>query len=443
MRAESGERRASLFLRSVSRSHFQEGSFLYFRAMKELAIEDYTYDLPDEKIAHYPLAERDLSKLLIYKNGAIQQDVYRNISGYLPEDSLIIFNDSRVIEARIVFTKSSGSKIEIFCLEPHESYGGIPKALGEMQHVKWICLIGGASKWKQGQLLEKPFIFQGKEFRLTAKYLEKRMEAFVIELSWNVQDLSFSEVLHYTGQTPLPPYIKRSAVNSDIERYQTIYANESGSVAAPTAGLHFTDHVMQSLNSKNITKDFVTLHVGAGTFKPVKAATMQLHEMHAEYIDVTLNSLERILAFSGKHISAVGTTSVRTIESLYWMGIKILDNPEISETSLAISQWFAYDNQSATSSASESLTALKKWMIKRGLKKIITTTSLLIGPGYRFRVADVLVTNFHQPRSTLLLLVAAMAGPDWRKMYDYAISHNFRFLSYGDGCLIFRYDLSL
>jgi S-adenosylmethionine:tRNA ribosyltransferase-isomerase len=405
--------------------------------MKDLSIEDYNYELPAERIASHPLPERDLSKLLVLEKGDIREDVYRNLAGYLPGGSLMVFNNSRVIEARLIFSKPSGGKIEIFCLEPLAECGQVQVALSLTREVSWVCLIGGASKWKPGQVLHKSFVDGERSFVLNATFVSRTSEAFVIRFTWDSDELSFADVLHQTGSMPLPPYIKRAAETSDITRYQTIYADEAGSVAAPTAGLHFTPAIMTSLRAKNIDQAFVTLHVGAGTFKPVKALKMEEHEMHAELIDVDLVSLKRIAAFSSEHITAVGTTSIRTIESLYWMGIKVLANPLLSAPELALSQWFAFENGNTQVPAKESLYALEHWMNNMQIDRLITKTRLLIGPGYRFRIANALVTNFHQPKSTLLLLVAALAGKNWRKIYDYALSHEFRFLSYGDGCLIF------
>ncbi len=410
--------------------------------MKDIAIEDYTYDLPPGKIATHPLPERDASRLLVYNQGTLNETVYREISEFLPEDSLIVFNQSKVLDARLVFTKSSGGRIEIFCLEPHFEEGGIQSALGAAHTVRWMCLIGGASKWKPGQVLEKLIHPGNRSSTLRATYSGKVNEAFVVTFTWD-GDFSFAEVLHAAGKTPLPPYIKREADDDDAERYQTIYANQLGSVAAPTAGLHFTDHIMKNLERKNITRQFVTLHVGAGTFKPVKAATMAEHEMHAEFIDVNVDGIRQIAAFLGRHITAVGTTSIRTIESLYWMGVKIITQPVESKDDLSLSQWFAADHADITIPADQALEAVIKWLEIHKTDRLITSTQLLIAPGYRFRITDALVTNFHQPKSTLLLLIAAMAGENWRDIYDHALQNGFRFLSYGDGCLIFRRDAAL
>ena len=408
---------------------------------KDISIKDYTYTLPEEKIARYPLPERDASKLLLYKNGVIKKDVFSNITEYLSENALLIFNNTKVIPARLLFQKSSGGIIEIFCLEPHEQYAGITTAMLQKGKVRWQCLVGGASKWKQGQVLEKKITIPGKEIILHASYIEKRTGNFLIELSWLPADLNFAEVLQSTGAIPLPPYIKRPVEASDAERYQTIYAGHNGSVAAPTAGLHFTSDIFDRLKSKNIQLDFVTLHVGAGTFKPVKTATMQKHEMHAEFIDVIKSTVENILSNLSHPIIAVGTTSLRTIESLYWLGVKkstdlSRQSSVQSENSLSLLQWEVYDLAEKNIPVKDALQSLLEWMDKNNLERLAGQTQILIAPGYKPKVVNALVTNFHQPQSTLLLLVAAMIGKDWEKVYDYALQHDFRFLSYGDGSLL-------
>jgi S-adenosylmethionine:tRNA ribosyltransferase-isomerase len=419
---------------------------------KNIFIKDYTYDLPEEKIARYPLAERDASKLLIYKEGKITEDIYRNIDAHLPENSLLVFNNTKVVEARLLFQKHSGGSIEIFCLEPHEQYGDITSAMLLQGKVLWKCLVGGASKWKRGQVLEKRIITTGNEIILSATYIEKRADHFIIELSWTPGKMCFAELLHYAGAIPLPPYIKREAESSDAERYQTIYANHDGSVAAPTAGLHFTESIFDKLKKKNIQTDFVTLHVGAGTFKPVKSETIGEHEMHAEFIDVSKETIEHILKNLNNPIVAVGTTSLRTIESLYWLGVKarkpepdiyrVCSGAALSEQSFGVlSQWEAYKLAVYNISPAEALNALIEWMDKKKLSRLITKTQILIAPEYKAKILNGLITNFHQPNSTLLLLVAALIGDDpiaigWRKVYDHALQNDFRFLSYGDGSLL-------
>lgn len=395
---------------------------------KDISILNFTYHLPDKKIALHPLEVRDTSKLLIYKEGIIKEDVYSNIAEHLPENSLLIFNNTKVIKARILFTKPTGGVIEIFLLEPYKA--DYTSTLTATKTCQWKCMIGGASKWK-----EKMELAIG-NLGLTVQLIEKLSDAYVVEFNWS-SGISFAEILEKAGNIPLPPYIKRKADDDDKDRYQTIYAAHDGSVAAPTAGLHFTNNVFEKLAAKNIQHDFVTLHVGAGTFKPVKAATMEAHEMHAEWIDVSINAIENIAANLNNTVVAVGTTSLRTLESLYWLGVKALLQPSIQQ--LDITQWEVYDSLSLKENvtAKEALTALVDWMKKNNLTQLFTQTQILIAPGYQFKIANAIVTNFHQPQSTLLLLVAAAVGDTWRIIYDYALENDFRFLSYGDGSLLF------
>jgi S-adenosylmethionine:tRNA ribosyltransferase-isomerase len=407
-----------------------------------LSIKEFTYDLPEDRIAKYPLPERDASRLLIYNAGKITEDDYNNLDRHLPSNSLLVFNDTRVIEARLLFQKPTGGIIEIFCLDPHEQYPDITVAMNQRGKVLWQCLIGGASKWKHGQILERKIVFS-KEIILHAKYIEKRIDCFVIEFSWNDESLNFAEILHHAGAIPLPPYIKRAAESSDEERYQTIYAHHEGSVAAPTAGLHFTENVFEKLRAKNIKTDFVTLHVGAGTFKPVKSETIEGHEMHAELINVSKKAIETLLEVLSQNIIAVGTTSFRTIESLYWLGVKLATGNvhawqagnEIQKK-MELDQWECYELESANVEPARALEALIGLMRKENMERLIAKTQILIAPPYQAKVANALITNFHQPQSTLLLLVAALIQDDWKKVYEYALHHDFRFLSYGDGCLL-------
>lgn len=406
---------------------------------KNLSIADFTYDLPEDRIAKYPLAERDASKLLIYQDGDITEDQYRQLPSHLPANSLLVFNNTKVVEARLLFQKASGGVIEIFCLEPHEQYADITTAMQQKGKVWWHCLVGGASKWKSGQLLEKNI---SDNIRLEAKCMDKKTGSFLIEISWSDQSMSFAELLHLAGAIPLPPYIKRAADETDKKRYQTIYAKQDGSVAAPTAGLHFTPAVLKALEQKNILTAFVTLHVGAGTFKPVKSEQMADHEMHAEWIDVDRHFIANLKDQLDKNIIAVGTTSLRTLESLYWLGLKCMhpgNNETVPET-VSISQWDPYDLQSEQLPASIALGQLLAWMEKNKLEKLITKTQILIAPGYTFRIVKGLITNFHQPQSTLLLLVAALVGNNWKKIYHHALQNNYRFLSYGDGSLLWGGD---
>jgi S-adenosylmethionine:tRNA ribosyltransferase-isomerase len=400
---------------------------------KNLSIKNFYYDLPDEKIAKYPLEERDSSKLLIYKNGMINESKYKNLVAEIPEDSLLIFNNTKVLEARIVFQKESGSTIEIFCLEPDEKYNDITTAMLQKGAVLWKCLVGGAKKWKE-ELITKTI---NETLTLTAKKIEKRNDYFLIELNWNDDLLSFAEVLHLAGKIPLPPYLNRDVEEKDKATYQTIYAKHDGSVAAPTAGLHFTETVLNSLREKQVELDYLTLHVGAGTFKPVKADTMEEHEMHSEFIDVSIQLIEKIISKLDDTIIAVGTTSLRTIESLYWLGVKTNSQSIVDSQQLTLEQWDCYE-LSQNIESKIALESLLKWMQENNLKRLLTKTQIIIAPGYKLRIADAIITNFHQPKSTLLLLVSAVVGEDWKKVYSYALNNDFRFLSYGDGSLLWN-----
>lgn len=402
----------------------------------ELLIKDFFYELPEDKIAKFPLPVRDESKLLVYEKGKIKEDIYLHIDGYLPAESLLVFNNTKVVEARLLFAKNTGTVIEIFCLEPAQHYKDITTAMLQKEKVLWNCLVGGAKKWKEETLVKE--IETGKhKLVLTAKKIEKKKDDYLIAFSWNDAELTFSEVLHYAGVIPLPPYLNRSAEESDKERYQTIYAAQQGSVAAPTAGLHFTQRLFDKLSAKGIRKDFVTLHVGAGTFKPVKSETLKQHEMHAEFIDVSKGFVENLLSNLTTCIIAVGTTSLRTVESLYWLGVKVKINAAVKPGELHLAQWEAYDLLKEDITAVEALSCLIAWLNKNNLQRLIIKTQIIIVPGYTLRIAKGLITNFHQPQSTLLLLIAAIAGENWKKIYNYALAHNYRFLSYGDGCLLY------
>jgi S-adenosylmethionine:tRNA ribosyltransferase-isomerase len=405
-------------------------------AQKNIQIGDYTYTLPDERIAAFPLEERDASKLLVYRDGSISESVYSNIDAFLPGGSLLVFNNTRVINARVLFKKDTGGIVEIFCLEPGGHISEYNIVMNETGSSVWKCMIGGASKWKEGPLVRQLNV-QGTPVTLEVRLTEKLADAYKAAFSWQPAHFSFAEIIQAAGDVPLPPYIKRETTGSDAERYQTIYAQWEGSVAAPTAGLHFTSHIFEKLAQKNIGHAFITLHVGAGTFKPVKAATMQGHLMHAEWIDVSREAISSIAAQVQNGIIAVGTTSLRTLESLYWLGAKASLQPEAEALQLA--QWDVYEAplSNTTLTAAAALAALLQWMEKKKLASLFTQTQLLIMPGYRFRVITALVTNFHQPQSTLLLLVAAAVGGDWQRIYDYALNNHFRFLSYGDGSLLF------
>jgi S-adenosylmethionine:tRNA ribosyltransferase-isomerase len=402
---------------------------------KYLRIEDFTYLLPEDRIAKFPLEERDASRLLIYKHGEIAEDIYRNIANHLSKDALMVFNQTKVVHARLLFRKPTGGLIEVFCLAPHEQYADVQIAMQQRGHVLWECLVGGAAKWKEGVALalenEQP------HFTLRATIALRNDASFVLRLSWNNESLTFADVLHHAGKVPLPPYLNRKADASDEERYQTIFAKEDGSVAAPTAGLNFTPQVLQSIAAKEIDTAFVTLHVGAGTFKPVKSDAMAGHSMHAEWMEVSYATVQRLMQQDGRKIVAVGTTSLRTLESLYWIGSKLISTSEIDLHGIAVSQWDPYELP-GTSTTYEALAAVAEYMNVHKLSKLITRTQILIAPGYSFRVVNGLVTNFHQPQSTLLLLVAAFIGDNWRAVYNHALQHGYRFLSYGDGSLLFR-----
>ena len=403
---------------------------------RDIKIADYTYSLPDERIAKYPLAERDQSKLLVYNNGNISEDIYRNISHYIAQGSFVVFNDTRVIHARLLFNKDTGAQIEVFCLEPDNRYKDITTGMTQTREVYWKCMVGKADKWKEKELhLSIP----SHGITITASIHERQSDCFIVHLRWST-DLTFAEILHLAGAVPLPPYIKRKADISDSEKYQTIYSKTEGSVAAPTAGLHFTPEIFEDFKANKIEWDFVTLHVGAGTFKPVKSELIADHHMHAEWLDVSVDFINHLsLALSkGKvktNIVAVGTTATRTLESLYWLAMKVSLQPDIDIAELTIYQWDAYELKGDIDTG-EALRALLSYLKKHSLDRLITRTQLLIAPGYKWKIINKLITNFHQPDSTLLLLVAAFIRDDWRRVYDYALEHDFRFLSYGDGCIL-------
>ncbi|MFP5470146.1 MAG: S-adenosylmethionine:tRNA ribosyltransferase-isomerase [Bacteroidia bacterium] len=398
---------------------------------KDICIEDYDYALSDEKIAKFPLAQRDQSKLLIYKNGNISESIYANIAAHLPKNSFLIFNNTKVVKARLLFRKETGALIEIFCLEPLDFNGEPTQAMAKKQSAEWTCLVGNAKKWKEGKVAIK----SDSGFEIYAEKITKHNDAFHIKFSWN-NDYTFSEVLTYLGELPLPPYMNRKAEKKDEETYQTVYAKHEGSVAAPTAGLHFTENVLQSLKNKNHDYDFVTLHVGAGTFKPVDSEKIGNHDMHFEVIDVSLDFLKNLLEkIQQSHpIIPVGTTSLRTLESLYWLGVKAMKKESFSH----LLQWECYDLEKETISPENALTFLIKALEKNKQSKLFAKTQLMIAPSYQFKIANGIITNFHQPKSTLLVLVSALIGNDWKTVYNYALENNFRFLSYGDGCLLIK-----
>jgi len=402
-------------------------------AIPKINIEEYKYELPEERIAQYPVKERDSSKLLLYNKGSVSEDVFSNIADHLPSGSLLVFNNTKVIRARLLFRKETGAAIEIFCLEPLLP-ADYEQSFGSRNPVEWKCIIGNLKKWKSGSIA-LTFVFKGKQHELKAEKVKPEGEAWRIRFSWDNENMSFSEVTEAAGHIPLPPYVKREDENEDNIRYQTVYSSIKGSVAAPTAGLHFTDKVLLSINIKGIKRADLTLHIGAGTFKPVKTKDISDHEMHCEHFYVTQELIETLLSCSGR-IIAVGTTSVRTLESLYWLGNKIIKNKK-GLAEMNVDQWDPYPETSDLSST-ESLKALLAWMKNKGTTILHGSTTLMIVPGYRFRIISGMVTNFHQPGSTLLLLVSAYIGDNWKKIYSYALAGGFRFLSFGDSTLLIR-----
>ncbi len=402
--------------------------------IRDIILNEYDYVLPVERIAQYPVNERDSSQLLIFIENSISKNIFRNISEYLPPDSLLVFNNTRVIRARILFLKKTGAAIEVFCLEPLSPFE-YELSFSSKKSVEWKCIIGNLKKWK-GEKLITHFVYSGNKYVLIAEKLQPEGEAWRIRFSWNCSDLSFGEVIETTGHIPLPPYISREDEPEDIIRYQTVYSRIKGSVAAPTAGLHFTDKVFEKLDEKGIRSVEVTLHVGAGTFQPVKSESIFDHEMHCEHFFVTAKTIKLLLENHGR-IIPVGTTSVRTLESLYWLGVKLLLKPEDCMDKLWVGQWDPY-NMETKISVRESLEALLRLMKEHNLYDISASTSIIIIPGYDFRMINGMVTNFHQPRSTLLLLISAWVGQKWKEVYRFALENDFRFLSYGDCSLFLR-----
>jgi len=400
-----------------------------------LGIKDFTYELPDDKIAQYPLSKRDESKLLVFKSGSeISESSFKNIGDFLEKDTLLVFNNTRVIPARLTFLNDDNKQIEVFCLEPSEELH-VSQAMAKKGSARWNCLVGHLKQWRQKTLC---LISNGVSLSVTI--VERKENYVVVDFFWEPEDLTFAEILDVIGIVPIPPYLNRGSDASDVTNYQTIYATHNGSVAAPTAGLHFTDFVFEMLKTKPVLCAEVTLHVGAGTFKPVKSDTMQGHEMHAEWIEVDVAAIKQILKQTVNQfkVIVVGTTSLRTIESLYWMGLKVMANPASTVKDLEVGQWEPYENNIQQTSVAESLSALINWMEQHHLNKIICRTQILIAPPYQLKIAHGIVTNFHQPQSTLLLLVAAIVGEQWKEIYKYALTNNFRFLSYGDSSLLLK-----
>ena len=411
----------------------------------DIRISDYNYTLPDERIAKYPVAERDHSKLLVYQHGAISEDHFYHLPNYLPAGALLVYNNTRVIRARMLFRKPTGAHIEIFLLEPY-SPADYEQTFQSQENCSWLCLVGNQKKWKEGQL-QRVLQIDGRDVVLTATHLGPYGTSQLIEFRWECSDSTaadgksagcpFSDIIDAAGELPIPPYLNRQTEEADNTTYQTVYSRIKGSVAAPTAGLHFTPAVLNDIDARGLEREEVTLHVGAGTFRPVKSENVADHEMHSEHISVTRATLLRLIAHDGKAI-AVGTTSVRTLESLYYVGCKLLRQPNLTEEQLYVTQWEPYDESAEADAptAKEALQAIVDWLDAHQLTTLHTATQIIIVPGYRYHIVEMLITNFHQPQSTLLLLVSAFLHGDWRRVYDYALAHDFRFLSYGDSSLL-------
>lgn len=401
--------------------------------VKHIKIKDYNYPLTEDRIAKFPLPERDHSKLLIYDKGEIKEDKFFNITSYLPTDALMIFNNTKVIQARLHFRKETGALIEVFLLEPYRP-ADYEQMFQTTSECTWLCLIGNLKKWK-GQQLSRDIEVKGQPVTIKVDYIGECHTSHEVKFSWNNSDVTFADILDAAGELPIPPYLNRDTQESDKTTYQTVYSKIKGSVAAPTAGLHFTDKVLSSIDAHGIDREEITLHVGAGTFKPVKSDEIGGHDMHSEFICVHRSTIEKLIRHEGKAI-AVGTTSVRTLESLYYVGLKIAANPNLTEEELHVEQWEPYDEKASMMTSAESMQHILKYMDKNNVNTIHFSTQIIIVPGYDYKIVKMLVTNFHQPQSTLLLLVSAFLHGDWRRIYDYALAHEFRFLSYGDSSLL-------
>ena len=400
---------------------------------RHIHISDYSYPLPDERIAKFPIARRDHSKLLIYNKGEVSSDVFYNLPQYLPKGALMVFNNTKVIQARMHFRKDTGALIEVFLLEPADP-SDYELMFQTTDHCAWYCLVGNLKKWKEGTLRREVEI-NGQTIVVCATRGELHGTSHRIDFEWT-GDFSFAEIIDVMGELPIPPYLNRETQESDKTTYQTVYSKIKGSVAAPTAGLHFTPEVLADLDAHGIQREELTLHVGAGTFKPVKSEEIEGHEMHTEYVSVRRDTIQKLIDHEGSAI-AVGTTSVRTLESLYYMGLKVMRDPSLNENQLHVAQWEPYGEvRSGEVKSVEALKALLAWMDARALTVLHSSTQIIIAPGYDYHIVKMLVTNFHQPQSTLLLLVSAFVKGDWHKIYDYALSHDFRFLSYGDSSLL-------
>ena len=403
---------------------------------RQIRIKDFQYDLPEGRIAKYPLPRRDQSKLLVYQSGEIGEKHFYDLPGLLPAGTLMVCNNTKVILARLHFRKETGALIEVFCLEP---YRPADYALSFQQKgsVEWLCMVGNLKKWKSGPLRRTLAVGEGRTVELCAERGECFGTSHAVRFSWDDPSLSWADLLDAAGELPIPPYLNRETEERDKETYQTVYSRVKGSVAAPTAGLHFTPEVLAELDRKGVERCEVTLHVGAGTFRPVKSESIGMHDMHTEWLSVSRKALGQLIAH-GAQATAVGTTSVRTLESLYYIGCLLLQNPDASEEELHIPQWMPYEGQNGGGDvpATEALQAIAGYLDRHGMEALHSATQILIAPGYKYRIVRKMITNFHQPQSTLLLLVSAFIGDDWRKVYDYALRHDFRFLSYGDSSLL-------
>ena len=399
---------------------------------EQIRIEEFNYPLPDERIAKFPLTKRDESKLLVYRNGKIDEAVFKQLSDYLPQGSMLVYNNTRVIQARMLFQKETGAQIEVFCLEPVIPHD-YALVFQQTESCSWLCLVGNLKKWKEGAL-HKTIRMDDKEVVLSAERIKTTGDSHLIRFSWNNPQVTFAELLDAAGILPIPPYLHRETRESDLQTYQTVYSKIKGSVAAPTAGLHFTPEVLAGLDAKGFTREEVTLHVGAGTFKPVKSEVIGDHEMHTEFISVHRSAIENIRTNLGR-IIAVGTTSVRTLESLYYMGRTLVNNPDATSEELVVTQWTPYhDTEEVTTH--EALTALLDYLDRNQTDTLLSATQIMIAPGYEFKIVKGIITNFHQPKSTLLLLISAFVNGNWKSIYNYALDNDFRFLSYGDSSLL-------
>ncbi len=402
----------------------------------QIRIEDYRYELPEDRIAQFPLEQRDASKLLVYRNGVITDDHFKNLTDHLNKDSVLVFNDTKVIRARMLFSKSTGATVEVFCLEPVEPVRELQHAFHQTSGVVWDCLIGNLKRWKSG-ILEREITVGPHQVGLTAERLQSEEDGSVqVRFRWFPSELTFSQILDAAGQVPLPPYIHRAPGQSDADRYQTVYARHEGSVAAPTAGLHFTDHLTSKLERKGISTLKLTLHVGIGTFKPVTSPTISGHEMHLEHFVIPKETIRQLYLHPGRPVIAVGTTTARTLESLYWLGVRLHGNKTVDEH--CITQWEPYDSRPAECDRNKALETILNYLETNKHDYVRGETRLIIVPGYRFRMISGLVTNFHMPGSTLLLLISSLIGDDWERVYSHALDHGYRFLSYGDSCLLFN-----